>query len=228
MTKRDIWEIASTAIVTVSVVSMVALYLHDRTRAADSREKHEPDWQDWAETGIRIGPEDTPMVVATFVDFRCPYCRSLAPVLDSVLAEFKGDVALEIHHFPLESHELAVPTAIAAECADGQGKFRQMYYTLYNQMDSVGTKTWRALAADAEIGDIPAFEACIQLPGEKFSRIAAGRALGERIGVTGTPTVYVNGTLSRQRSVAGFRDIAEKLAVSRPKSASRTPSSAPN
>jgi protein-disulfide isomerase len=228
MTKRDIWEIASTAIVTVAVVSMLGIYLYDRTRAARPREKHEPDWQSWAETGIRIGPEDAKMVVATFVDFRCPYCRSLAPVLDSVLAEYKGDVALEIHHFPLPNHELAVPTAIASECADRQGKFRQMYHTLYNQSDSVGIKTWRALAADAEIEDIPAFEACVQLPAEKFSRIAAGRALGVRIGITGTPTVYVNGTRSSQRSVAGFRGIAEKLDVSRPRSAMRTASTPRN
>ncbi|MGH7468303.1 MAG: thioredoxin domain-containing protein [Longimicrobiales bacterium] len=64
-------------------------------------------WAGLGETGIRIGPEDAKMVVATFVDFRCSYCRSLAPVLDSVLAEFKGDIAIEIHHFPLPSHELA-------------------------------------------------------------------------------------------------------------------------
>jgi protein-disulfide isomerase len=155
-----------------------------------------------------------------FMDFRCPYCRALAPVLDSVLTEFKGDVALEIHHFPLASHELAVPTATAAECAHQQGKFSQMYYALYDQMDSVGIKPWRALAAESDIDDIPAFERCMELPVEQFRRITAGRALGERIGITGTPTIYVNGTLTRQRSLAAFRDIAKALGVSRRASAS--------
>lgn len=222
ITKRDIWELSSTAIVVVAAVSMLSVYLYDRTRAADSRQRYEPDWQDWAETGIRIGPDDATMVIATFVDFRCPYCRTLAPVLDSVVAEFRGHVAVEVHHFPLPSHELAVPTAIAAECAHQQGRFSQMYHALYDQMDSVGIKPWRAIAADAEIVDIPAFEACMQLPAERFRRIAAGRALGERIGITGTPTVYVNGTLTRQRSFAAFRDIAKALGVMRPASTSRT------
>ncbi|MEX0891249.1 MAG: thioredoxin domain-containing protein [Gemmatimonadota bacterium] len=225
MTKRDIWEIASTAIITISVIGMLGMYLYDRrSRVTGSPEQHEPDWQTWAETGIRIGPDNAGMVIAQFVDFRCPYCSGFAPVLDSVLAAFDGEVALEIHHFPLASHELAVPTAVAAECADRQGKFRQMYNTLYEQMDSVGRKTWRELAADAEIGDIPAFEACIQLPAEQFSRIAAGRALGERIGITGTPTIYVNGTLSRERSFVGFQDIAQELGVSPSKSTPLVPS----
>lgn len=226
MTRRDIWDIATNAIVTTSVVVMLPMYLQDRrSRSAGSRIEHQSDWQAWAETGIRIGPDNARMVITEFVDFRCPYCRSLAPVLDSVFAAFDGDVALEIHHFPLAIHELALPTAVAAECADRQGKFRPMYHALYEQMDSVGKRAWRELAADPRIGDIRAFEACMHIPAEQFSRIAAGRALGERIGITGTPTVYVNGTLARERSFGGFRDLARKLGVSRSKSESPAPSS---
>jgi protein-disulfide isomerase len=153
-------------------------------------------------------------VIATFVDFQCPYCKALAPVLDSILNEFDGQVALEVHHFPLPSHERALPMAIASECADRQGRFKEMYTTLYVQADSIGKKPWAAIASDARIADIPAFEACAKLPAGTFKRIDSGLTLGRRIGVRGTPTVYINGTYTLDRTVAEFRSSAKELGAS--------------
>jgi protein-disulfide isomerase len=216
MTARGIWDVVSAAIVAVAAVTMLGFYLYDRAdRVADAPERHAQDWEEWAESGIRVGPEDATMVVATFIDLTCPFCRTLAPVLDSVLTEFEGDAALEFHHFPLRSHEFALPAAIAAECAERQGRFIQMYHTLYALSDSVGKKPWGALAAEAGVDDIPAFEACTQLPADAFDRIGDGLALAGRIGVIATPTVYVNGTLLNGRSVAAFRGMAEELGVVR-------------
>jgi len=153
------------------------------------------------------------MVIATFMDFTCPYCRSLVPVLDSVLSAFPADVAVDFHHFPLDSHEFAVPGAVAAECAHRQGRFGHMYHVLYDQMESIGMKQWREFAADAGIPDVAAFERCIQLPVDSFLRIGAGRALGESIGVVGTPTIWVNGRQHSGRSVEAFRARADKLGI---------------
>lgn len=224
MTAHGVWDVVSTAIVAAAAVRMLGFYLYDRSgRAAESPDRHVQDWEEWAESGFRVGPKDATMVVATFIDFQCPFCKTFAPVLDSVLTEFEGEAALEFHHFPLQSHEFALPAAIAAECADRQGRFIQMYHTLYAQWDSVGETRWGALAADAGIRDIPAFEACTQLPADTFERIGAGRALGERIGVIGTPTVYVNGRSFNGRSVAAFRDRAEELGLSGPEWQRTTP-----
>ena len=88
-----------------------------------------------------------------------------------------------------------------------------MYRTLYSQMEAVGSKPWNALAIDAGIPDLNAFEKCIRLPYEAFDRIAAGRELGESIGVTGTPKVWVNGELFPGRSLAAFRKRAKELGL---------------
>lgn len=216
MTGREIWDILSTSIVAVAAVTMLGFYLHDRENSmAGAPTRQALDWEEWAEAGIREGPDDATMVVATFIDFTCPFCKSLAPVLDSVLTEFEGDVALQFHHFPLRSHEFGLSAAIAAECADQQGRFIEMYHALYAQSDSVGNKPWSAIASDAGVRDIRVFESCTQLPADAFQRIGDGLALAGRNGVTGTPTVYVNGTLFNGRSVAAFRGRAEELAIAR-------------
>jgi hypothetical protein len=49
-----------------------------------------------------------------------------------------------------------------------------MYHTLYALSDSVGKKPWGALAAEAGVDDIPAFEACTQLPADAFDRMGMG------------------------------------------------------
>ena len=147
------------------------------------------------------------MVVAVFSDFNYPFCRDLAPVLDSIALRFPSEVALEHYHFPLNCHEMAVPSAIASECAGRQGKFGEMYHELFSQMDSIGTKPFSEIASDAGIPNRSSFERCIESPMEDFPKISQSRELGLRLGVRSTPTVWVNGTVYLgERSFAALRD----------------------
>ncbi len=216
ITLRGAWEFIATTVVVVAATTMLLLYLHDRTGNASPSVPAQAvvdDWQDWEGSANRIGADGATMVVAAFMDFSCPFCRDLVPVFDSLTAEFPGEVAIEYHYFPLHGHEFAIPTAIASECAQRQGRFAAMYHTLYSQMEAVGSKPWNALAVDAGIPDLGAFEECIQLPVDAFDRIVAGRELGESIGVTGTPKIWVNGKLFPERSLAAFRKRAKELGL---------------
>lgn len=108
MTLRVVWDVASTGTVALAAVAMLGLYLHDRGRdavAPGSEPTLHEDWESWGESGIRIGPEDASMVVATFTDFNCPFCQKLAPVLDSLRTAFPDGVAIEHYHFPLRRHD---------------------------------------------------------------------------------------------------------------------------
>lgn len=72
-----------------------------------------------------------------------------------------------------------------------------LYRELFMQRDSLGVKPWRRFAEEAGVGDLDGFEACVALPADSFPRIARGREVGERTGVRGTPTVWINGTVTR-------------------------------
>jgi protein-disulfide isomerase len=78
-------------------------------------------------------------------------------------------------------------------------------------MEFLGSEDWASLAGAAGVPDLTAFGACIALPLAEFDRILAGRALGKRLGVSGTPTLWVNGRLFRGRTLRDFLEEAKRL-----------------
>ncbi|MYA64893.1 MAG: hypothetical protein F4139_04205 [Gemmatimonadetes bacterium] len=83
----------------------------------------------------------------------------------------------------------------------------------FAEQDSLGSKDWAVFAEEAGIPDLAAFEECMKLPADSFARIDAGRELGLRRNVRGTPTLYVNGRRFGGRSFEEFREVAEQLGI---------------
>jgi protein-disulfide isomerase len=200
----------------VVAVTMLSIYLYDRAQANPRTHPVSAvkDWETHNEAGIPLGGSaDAPLVVTEFMDFTCPYCRRMAPVIDSLLSAYPEQVRIVFHHFPLRGHELAVPSAIAAECAREQGRFREMYRSLWANQDSMGSWDWARFAVDAGIPDLDTYESCVSGPESGFPRIAAGRRIGEETGVAGTPTVWLNGVFVTARTVAEFEEFARRQGV---------------
>ena len=210
MSIRGAWDMISATIVAFVAIVMLALYLHDRQALSSAqglaRTVSQVDGRDWQASGIQVGPTDAPVVVRVFADFSCPHCAALVPVLDSLIREFPDRVTLQHYHFPLSQHEFAIAGAIAAECAEQQGKFPEMYHALFFQADSLGSKSWTALAEEAGVPDLGLFEQCVKRPAETFPRIGDGQELGRRIGVRGTPSVWIDGELFQGRTLSAFRE----------------------
>lgn len=211
---KTIWDVASTAVMVIVSLTVLGLYLHDRSAAAaSSSPPHISEWRDWEEAAFVLGPATAPVVVSAFMDFTCPFCQTTIPVLDSLQAEYGDDIALWFHHFPLDGREHSIPAAIASECAGEQGKFSEMYHTLYTQIDSFGQKPWNVIASEAGVPDLASFNECTSKPADQFERIHAGKALGLEIGIAGTPALWMNGTLT-DRSLSILRARAEELGAS--------------
>ena len=146
-----------------------------------------------------IGNPKAKVVVREFSDFQCPYCRQFSTqTLPTLLAQLPPDVRLEYHHFPLEQiHPDARPAAEAAECAGRQGKFQPFHDALFADGAWIGTgDTPGALERVASgVGlDLTAYRACVTARLGKAA-VDAGLKEGERVGVPGTPTLFVNGYL---------------------------------
>ncbi len=143
------------------------------------------------------GPEDAPVTLEEFGDFECPPCGMLHPVLQTMEKEFGGRIRIIFREFPLvPAHVHALAAARSAEAAGLQGKFWEMHDLLYDNQ-----KVWHE-AFDAR----PIFEDYAKRIGlnlEKFRSDLSSEAVAQRIfldgkraralGVTGTPTVFING-----------------------------------
>jgi protein-disulfide isomerase len=143
------------------------------------------------------GPADAPVTLEEFGDFECPPCGLLHPVMQTMEKEFSGRIRIIFREFPLvPTHVHALAAARSAEAAGLQGKFWEMHDLLYENQ-----KTWHD-AFDAR----PIFEGYatrIGLNIEKFRTDSAGEIVAQRIfldgkrghamGVSGTPTVFMNG-----------------------------------
>jgi protein-disulfide isomerase len=144
-----------------------------------------------------LGPENAPVTLEEFGDFECPPCGMLHPVLKTMEKEFGPRIRIIFREFPLvPNHVHALAAARSAEAAGLQGKFWEMHDLIYENQN-----TWHA-AFDAR----PIFEdyaTRIGLNMEKFRNDSAGEPVAQRIfldgkrahalGVSGTPTVYMNG-----------------------------------
>jgi protein-disulfide isomerase len=143
------------------------------------------------------GDAKAPIVIRVFSDFQCPYCQKLeSEFLAAYKRKLPKDVRLEFHHMPLVSiHPNAFPSAEAAECAAEQNKFWEFHDLLFGDRSWVSLKdpkpTFYELAAQIKLNP-SSFKNCVETHKYK-AKVDAGLAEGSRLGVNGTPTVFVGG-----------------------------------
>lgn len=114
-------------------------------------------------------------------------------MLGQLLQEFKGKVRVAHKDFPLPSHKGAVPAAEAARCAGAQGVFWEYHDLLYLSVPDFSRDDLVGYAGRLNI-DKDTFAACFD--SRKFRKeVEFDVAEGRGIGLRGTPTFVVNGTL---------------------------------
>ena len=131
-----------------------------------------------------------------FSDFECPYCNrfwlTTLPLLRANYIE-TGKVRLVYRDFPLANiHADATPAAEAAQCAHEQGKFFEFHDALFENQSALGAATYRAIAAALQL-DVARFDQCVS-SGKYREEVQKDFEAGRAVGVTGTPTFYINGT----------------------------------
>lgn len=110
-----------------------------------------------------------------------------------MLQEFKGKVRVVHKDFPLPSHSGAVPAAEAARCAGAQGVFWEYHDLLYLSVPDFSRDDLVRYAGRLNL-DRATFTACID--GRKFRKeVEFDVSEGRDIGVRGTPSFLINGTL---------------------------------
>lgn len=134
-----------------------------------------------------LGKPEAPVTIIAFSDYRCPYCRDLSRTLDQLLERHPDDVRVVYRNYPL--HDDSDALAQAALCAADQGKFGAYHQNVFAR--SAGAKDVAAIAVDVGL-DLPSFDACLKDERHR-SRIEGDMKEGQRLGISGTPTLFVAG-----------------------------------
>jgi predicted DsbA family dithiol-disulfide isomerase len=166
------------------------------------------------------GPEDAPVTLLKYGDYECPYCGQLHPVLEELREKAGKQVRFVFRHFPLDSaHPRARRAAQAAEAAASQGRFWEMHDLLYERQDELSEEDLLRYAAELGL-DLQRFE--VDLTNDHHAwRIEEDRLGGDRAGVRGTPTLFVNGvrytgTLDLDGLLAAVEEAISSSSTSRP------------
>jgi len=146
-----------------------------------------------------FGPADAPVTIVEFGDFECPDCKMEAPVLRrDVPNAFGGKVRVFFKNFPLESvHPWARAAAIAGRCVYRQGEsaFWKFYDWDYENQDHITGENLneKVLAWAGENGvDTVKLGQCLDTKATE-PEVNASIAEGQALGISGTPTLFING-----------------------------------
>lgn len=135
--------------------------------------------------------------VEEFADFQCGSCAAVHPVMNEVKSTYGSRIRFVFRNYPLQMHDKAYDAAVAAEAAGLQGKFWDMQNQLFvNQKNWINNVTYKQLFKEyaGKIGlDVAKWETdIIGLPAK--NRVDADMARGKALGISGTPSLYINGT----------------------------------
>ncbi len=146
------------------------------------------------------GDPNAPITIVEFSDFQCPFCaRFHVQTLPLLLEEYidSGKVNLVYRDFPIQSiHPNALPAAVAAECANEQGKYWEYHDTLFEKQNS-----WSRLDSNTVISTFSQYATDVGLEKQQFdSCLGSGKYLEEVQGdlrdgrdydITGTPGFFI-------------------------------------
>jgi len=162
--------------------------------------------------GATKGPADAKMVMVEFADLECPSCKDAAPTMEKLRTDFP-QARFVFQSFPLsQMHPWAVRASSYLDCIvrsnqDQAFTFIDTVFTHQSEMETAVRKTdaaGKTTVDDAAVterlrhyaemaGADPAkTQACAENP-ETAERITRSVAVGQALGVTGTPTLFING-----------------------------------
>jgi len=141
---------------------------------------------------VRDGNDADAVSMVLYADYLCPYCRRLRPVITRLRQAFGKHLAYVFRHFPNErAHPGAEFFARAAEAAGKQGRFWEMHDWLYQEEPPLTRADMLEFAASLGF-DMERFNRDLEAD-ETRRRVEEDIVEGRRSGVTGTPTVFIDG-----------------------------------
>jgi protein-disulfide isomerase len=157
------------------------------------------------------GNPAAPVTVVEFVDYECPHCKKVQPVLRQVLDEYKDEVKVAFKHYPLGAHTNARLAAEASIAAHKQGKFWAYNDRVWAISESLTPAGLEQIAKEVGL-DVAKWRADVESDAVR-TWVDRDRSEGQALGIDHTPTIYINGReFTDPREADSMRDwINEEL-----------------
>ena len=139
------------------------------------------------------------VVVVEFLDFECEACGAFYPIVEDLRERFDGEITYVVRYFPLPGHINSTNAALAAEAAAQQDQFEAMYKRLFETQAEWGeaqesrADVFRGFAEELGL-DLAAYDAAVADPAT-LARVQSDFNDGRALGVSSTPTFFVDGEL---------------------------------
>jgi protein-disulfide isomerase len=153
-----------------------------------------------------LGNANARVTIVAFTDYQCPSCAAMHPTLERLVTEYAGKVRLVTRDFPLSQHTEALKAAEAAEAAREQGKYWEYIHILLRNQSALTVDKLKGYATELAL-DRTRFDAALD-SGKFAESVQRDLEDGMKLGINGTPTIFVNG---RRVSVKSYEDLKAKV-----------------
>ena len=159
---------------------------------------------------VKGNTEDPLVTIVEFSEFECPFCKKAKPSVDKLMKNYGDKIRLVWKDYPLPFHNQAKPAARAAIAAQKQGKFWEMHDLLFkNQKKLKQDGLFEKLAKQAGL-NVDKFKKDFN-SSEAKQRVKDDMKLGKKVGVRGTPNIFINGVqVTGAQPYSVFKSLVEK------------------
>lgn len=207
-------------VVVIGAVLVAFALIYPNLKSAGEISTVEPILRPMAD-GTAMGDPNAPVVIDVFEDFQCPACRIYSEEIETRITETyvaAGQVYYIFHQYPFidraSVNKESQQAANASMCAAEQGLFWEYHDILFANWsgENVGAFNDKQLVAFAETLslDMDFFTSCFE-ENRYQDEIQTDFELGTEMGVSGTPSVFVNGQHITPGFVPGFEDIQQAV-----------------
>jgi protein-disulfide isomerase len=132
----------------------------------------------------------------------------MMPLFEQVLDKYPTTVKIVYKNFPLAFHKQALSAALAALAAGEQGRFWEYHDALFLRQNSLSDETYLDIARNMGL-DMEKFSLDIMRPSLR-KKIELDMEEGKKAGISGTPTIFVNGRKLRNRDLASISKMIDE------------------
>ena len=144
-----------------------------------------------ADDAPSVGRDKAPITLVEFTDYQCGFCQRAQATVDELLAKYGDKIRFVHQDFPLDNHPRAFYASRASRCANDQGKYWEYHRDLLKEPSDFSDADLNQRAEQLNL-DTKKFTAC--LASERHdAAIRAAHKAGQDLGVSGTPTFFING-----------------------------------